>query len=102
MTRKHAAKDSAIPDAAVLLIPEPEDEGSPPPYGIKPGYYDRDQMLHLVDLHKNNADAIQFIADMLETGNPVDDGFADLLRTKRADPAAIAWIVQTCKEDASS
>lgn len=83
-----------IPDDAVLLIPEPEDENSPAPYGVAPGYYDPKQMLALLDQHKHNADAIHFIADMLETGNPEDDEFAQLLKSNHANPVALAKIIQ--------
>jgi hypothetical protein len=89
---------NAIPKNAVLLIPEPENESAP--YGIKPGYYNSRQLLQLLDKQKQNADAIQFIADMLETGNPKDDGFAKILKTSCSDPAAITRIIQTCKEEA--
>jgi hypothetical protein len=51
-------------------------------------------LLELVAQHQLNADAIHFIADMLETGNPKDDGFAKLLRANHASPAAIARIVK--------
>ena len=93
-------RPSMLPDDAVLLIAEPEHEEDPAPYDIKPGYYNPKQMLQVIDQHKNNAAAIQFIADMLETGNPEDDGFAGMLRTSCNDPLAIARIVQICKEDA--
>jgi hypothetical protein len=49
-----------IPKEAVLLIPEPE-ANEPAPYGVKPGYYNSKEMLRLLDLHKNNKDAIHFI-----------------------------------------
>ena len=66
-------RPNQIPKDAVLLIPEPEDEQSRSPYGVAPGYYNPQQMLELLDHHRHNADAIHFIADMLETGNPEDD-----------------------------
>jgi len=88
---------SSVPAKAVLLIPEPEDENDPVPYGIKPGYYDPKQMLQLIARHKANADAIRFIADMLETGDPENDGFAKMLRANCRDTFAIARIVQACK-----
>ncbi len=56
-------------------------------------------MLHLIDQHKGSAEAIQFIADMLETGDPENDGFAEMLRTSRHDPNAITRIVQICKDE---
>jgi hypothetical protein len=83
-----------IPKDAVLLIPGPEHENEPARYGIAPGYYNSKQLLELLDQHQHNADAILFIADMLETGNPKDDGFAKLLKTNRSDPVAIAKIVK--------
>jgi len=87
-------RPNQIPKDAVLLIPEPEDEQSRSPYGVAPGYYNPQQMLELLDHHRHNADAIHFIADMLETGNPEDDAFAQLLRDHHTDPAAIAKIVK--------
>ena len=85
---------SNIPKDAVLLIPEPEHENESARYGIAPGYYNSKQLLELLDQHQHNADAIHFFADMLETGNPRNDGFAQLLRANHADPTAIARIVQ--------
>jgi hypothetical protein len=97
-TWTHVAKRiSVVPAKAVLLIPEPEDKNRPIPYGIKPGYYDPEQMLQLIARHKNDGDAIQFIADMLETGDPENDSFAKMLRTNCHDSLAIARIVQACK-----
>ena len=61
----------------MLLIPEPEQEGEQPAYGVKPGYYNSKQMLQLLDNHKGDADAVYFIADMLETGDAENDGFAE-------------------------
>ena len=84
---------SKIPKDAVLLIPEPEHEHEPARYEIAPGYYNSKQLLELLDQHKHNADAIYFIADLLETGNPEDDGFAQMLRANHASPAAIAKII---------
>jgi hypothetical protein len=86
------ARPNKIPKDAVLLIPEPEDEQTCASYGVAPGYYNPQQMLQLLDQHRHNADAIHFIADMLETGNPEDDAFAQLLRDHHTDPAAIAKI----------
>jgi hypothetical protein len=80
-----------------LGLPEPEHEGEPPIYGVKPGYYDSKQMLHLIDENKGSAQTVQFIADMLETGDPENDGFAEMLRTNCHDPNAIARIVEICK-----
>ena len=61
----------AVPKRAVLLVPDSEDE-PPPPYGVRPGYYTRKQMQQLLARHQNDADAILFIADLLESGNPED------------------------------
>ena len=85
--------NAKIPKDAVLLIPEREHEHEPSPYGIAPGYYNSKQLLDLLDQHQQNADAIHLIADMLETGDSKDDGFAQLLRANHADPAAIAQII---------
>jgi hypothetical protein len=82
----------------MLVIPEPETEGEPPTCGVQPGYYDAKQMLDLIEKHKADADAIQFIADMLETGDPENDGFAQMVRWHRQDPAELSWIVKICKK----
>jgi hypothetical protein len=87
-----------IPANAVLLIPEPENENDAPMYGVKAGYYNSKQMVDLIDQHKGNADAIHYIADMLETGDAESDGFAVMLRGNCRDPQAIARIVGICKE----
>lgn len=81
----------------MLLIPEPENTGEQPAHGVKPGYYNSKQMLQLLDLHKGNAEAVHFIADMLETGDADNDGFAVMLRQNHHDPAAIARIIGICK-----
>lgn len=86
-----------MPKDAVLLIPEPEHDGEQPAHGVKSGYYNSKQMLNLLDLHKDDADAIHFIADMLETGDAANDGFVELLRQNHHDPAAIARIIGICK-----
>jgi hypothetical protein len=56
-------RKNKIPKDAVLLIPEPEQTGEQPAHGVKPGYYNSKQMLQLLELHKDDADAIHFIAD---------------------------------------
>ena len=86
-----------MPKDAVLLIPDPEHEGEQPVYGVKPGYYNSKQMLQLLDNHKAYADAVHFIADMLETGDAENDGFAEMLRQNHRDPAALARIIQICR-----
>jgi len=88
-----------IPKDAVLLIPEPENENTPPQYGVKAGYYNSKKMLDLIDQHKGNADAIHFIADMLETGDMESDGFAIMLRENCRDPQAITRIVEICRSE---
>lgn len=82
-----------------MLIPEPEDASGIPAYDIPPGYYNSDQMLDLISCHRTNAAAIQYIADMLETGEPATDGLAVMLRTNRRNPFAIDRIIQMCKAD---
>ena len=82
----------------MLLIPEPEQAGMQPTHGVKPGYYNSKQMLQLLDLHKDKADAIHLIADMLETGDAENDGFVELLRQNHHDSAAIARIIGICKD----
>jgi hypothetical protein len=86
--------NAKIPKDAVLLIPKPEIENEPARYGVAPGYYNSKQLLELLDHHQHNANAIHFIADMLETGNPKDDGFAQLLRANHASPLALAKIIK--------
>jgi hypothetical protein len=97
-TKRVSRQASAIPPKAVLLIPEPENAGELAPHGIKPGYYDAQQMLQLLDQHKSEAETIQFIADMLETGDPESDGFANMLRTNCRDSRAIARMIKACKD----
>lgn len=92
MTRKNN-----VPKDAVLLIPEPEREGERPAYGVKPGYYNSKQMLQLLENHKDDADAVHFIADMLETGDAENDGFAEMLRKNHHDPSALTRIIQICR-----
>jgi hypothetical protein len=97
MKKKPTSKAvSTIPADAVLLIPEPENE--PALYGVKAGYYNSKQMVELIDQHKGNAEAIHFIADMLETGDPENDGFAVMLRTNCHDPHSIARIAKICRD----
>ena len=90
---------SKIAADAVLLIPEPED-GQAPAYGVKDGYYAREQMLDLLASHKDNQGAIQFIADMLETGSTGDDAFAHMLRANSGNPIEISRIADICKAKA--
>ena len=89
--------ENSIPDEAVLLIPDPENEGDPPPFGIRPGYYNPPQTLELIEQHRDNPEAIQFIADMLETGDPEDDEFAVMLRLNKDNPEELARIVVACR-----
>jgi hypothetical protein len=87
-----------VPKDAVLLIPEPESANEPPTCGVQPGYYDAKQMLDLIEINKDDADAIQFIADMLESGDPDNDGFVQILRTHKNNPVELSRIVKICKE----
>lgn len=89
---------SKIPEDAVLLIPEPERENEPAPFGIKPGYYNSKELLGLIDQHKNDCDAIQFLADMLETGDPASDGFAEMLRANRTDSRTLTEMVRAARK----
>jgi hypothetical protein len=88
-----------IPKDAVLLIPEPERAGEKPIYGIRPGYYDKAQLLELLETHQDDADAIHFLADMLETGEAENDGFVELLRKNCGNSSAIASIIKNCRLD---
>jgi hypothetical protein len=49
-----------------LDIPEYESEGESYPGEIRPGSYDINGVVALLRENKGNAEAIQFIADMLE------------------------------------
>jgi hypothetical protein len=86
-----------IPSDAVLLIPELEHEGDAPRFGIKAGYYNKKQLVALISNHRHEPDAIQFIADMLETGDAGNDGFAVMLRDALHDPKDINRIVKICR-----
>ncbi len=83
-----------IPNDAVLLIPDPENESDPPPFGITPGYYNQGGLVGLLSRYSRNREAIQFIADMLESGVPEHDEFVRLLRQNKHNPAEIARLVQ--------
>ena len=98
MKRLNSRKQNSIPKDAVLLIPEPDGKNELPICGVKPGYYTAKQMLGLVEKHLKDADAIQFIADMLETGDANNDGFVQILRSNRQKPDELARIVKICKE----
>jgi hypothetical protein len=55
----------------VLEVPDPDwspewQEGDPPPFGIEPGQYHLQELVGLLRAHKNDPEAIQFIADMME------------------------------------
>jgi hypothetical protein len=90
-------QSGVIPADAVLLIPGPEQENEQPAHGVKPGYYNSKQMLFLLDKHKDDPNAVRFIADMLETGDEENDGFAKMLRKDCHDPLAIARIIRICR-----
>lgn len=96
--RKTLQPAKVMTKTAVLLIPEPENAGEDPIFGIKPGYYDSAQLLKLVLKHKDSVEAVRYIADMLETGNAKDDGFAKLLRKNQNNPVALVRTVESCKE----
>jgi hypothetical protein len=49
----------------MLYIPEPA-EGETNPGNIAPGRYTLAELVDLLRDHKNNPEAIQFIADMME------------------------------------
>lgn len=91
-------RQKSIPPDAVLLIPEPEHDGENPLFGIPPGYYNSKQMLQLLEDHKNSGEAIHYIADMLETGDPENDGFAYLLRDACNNPQEVERVVRLCRE----
>jgi len=96
MKRGKLIERGRIPKDAVLLIPQP-DVGEPPTCGVQPGYYNSKAMLALIEKHQQDADAIQFIADMLETGDADNDGFAQTLRANRQNPAELTRIVAICR-----
>jgi len=85
-----------IPKDAVLLIPDAESPDSKPLYAVEPGYYNKKQLLELLQKHKDDKDAIRFIADMLETGDAENDGLTQILRKNCHDPLAITRIVKDC------
>lgn len=85
---------SPVPNDSVLLIPEPENEGDPPLFGITPGYYSQSGLVGLLSRYSRTPEALQFIADMLESGLPESDQFFQLLRLNKHNPAQIARIVQ--------
>lgn len=95
-------RSNKIPKDAVLLIPEPEDDNAPAPYGVVPSYYNPKQLLALLDQHRHSTDAIHFIADMLETGDAESDGFAHLLRDHHAAPTAIGEIIEYARKKCTS
>ena len=82
----------ALQDDSVLLIPEPE-PGQTYPGRLQPGYYDRHQLVKLLRQHQEDPLAIRFIADMLETGNPVHDRFVEVLRKSLANPQALKDVI---------
>ena len=49
----------------ILLIPDPE-EGEEPDFGIRPGWYTRDDLARLLRERIEDIQAIIYIADMLE------------------------------------
>ncbi len=50
-----------------LLVPEPDAEKRTVyPGGIQPGRYTHNAVVELLRKHKNDPEAIQFIADMME------------------------------------
>lgn len=79
-----------------LLIPDFEDDSEKYPGDIRPGYYNPKQLVILLLYHLDNPDALQFIADMMETGISEKDEFIRWLRknksnTKALHKAAIDW-----------
>lgn len=60
--------DEELRQGRFLLIPD-YDEDDPQPYSgdINPGWYSQAEFVELLRRHKDNPDAIQFLADMLET-----------------------------------
>jgi len=85
-----------IPKDAVLLIPQPE-EGELPTCGLEPGYYNLNDMLALIEKHQQNGETIQYIADMLETGEPENDGFMEMLRANRSNPKELRRMLAICR-----
>lgn len=49
-----------------LLIPDLDEAGQSYPGGIRPGRYDINQVVGLLRRHKENPEAVQFLADMME------------------------------------
>ena len=97
MKKGRSSKQAKERRDAVLLIPEPEKGNGRPSENVKPGYYNLKEMLTLIERNKMNASVVQYIADMLETGNPDYDGFSKMLRRNHGDPVAIARIIRIAK-----
>lgn len=96
-TRPEDVSSAPVAQATVLIIPEPEAEGGQPRHGIAPGEYDQRGLGKLVEWHKENSDAIQYIADMLEIGNEEYDAPAKMLRQSRNDPNKLSEIAKVLK-----
>lgn len=73
-----------------LLIPDFEEDGEKYPGDIQPGYYDPRQLVILLLYHLDNPDALQFIADMMETGIPEKDEFVQWLRRNKSNEKALS------------
>lgn len=75
-----------------LLIPDYEDDNEKYPGDITPGYYNPENIMKLVLFHLNNPEALEFIADMLEVGNPKLDEFSAWLRKNKNNKNALSKI----------
>lgn len=73
-------------NAAVLLIPDYENNNDKYPGDIKPGYYNRPQLLNLIIANRENPEALYFIADMLDTGSEDNTEFVSDLREATKNP----------------
>lgn len=85
-------------DGPHLLIPDYETKGDKYPGDIKPGYYEPKQLVLLLLAHLHQPDALQFIADMMETGLPDKDVFIKWLRKNKSNPKALQRAAQDWKK----
>lgn len=80
---------------SVLLIPYYEEGGKEEyPGGIKPGYYNEKELIQMILQHAANPEAIYFIADMLDSGDPpAHDKFGKELRKYHKFPGMIRHVI---------
>ncbi len=82
-------------DDSVLLIPDYEESGEKYPGNLQPGYYNKKELAMLLYQHRKDPKVLQFIADMLETGDPSTDAFATSLRRVARNSKAREQLINT-------